>query len=131
MERLHGDIRDFKNYDFELNENVMIKAIIKAETDCDFKLGFPKFIKGLRKIKYDGDYFIELHFKEETAKTDIIEFLREVEIDSSKDWHKEQLKSGIDDYEHQLKDGLCGSLDFFGGNWLFQVEIYRVTEEYL
>ena len=22
-------------------------------------------------------------------------------------------------------------VDFFGGNWLFQVEIYRVTEEYL
>ena len=109
----------------------MIKAIIIAETDCDFKLGFPKFIKGLRKIEYDQDYFIELHLNEETAKIDIIDFLREVEINSSKDWHKEQLKSGIDEYEQQLKEGLCGSLDFFGGNWLFQVEMYRVTEEYL
>lgn len=109
----------------------MIKAIIIAETDCDFKLGFPKFIKGLRKIEYDQDYFIELNLNEETAKTDIIDFLREVEINSSKDWHKEQLKSGIDEYEQQLKGGLCGSLDFFGGNWSFQVEMYRVTEEYL
>ena len=84
----------------------MIKVIIKAETDCDFKLGFPKFIKGLRKINYNGDYFIELHLNEETAKTDIIKFLREIEIDSSKDWHKEHLKLGIDDYEHQLKKGI-------------------------
>ena len=52
----------------------MIKAIIIAETDCDFKLGFPKFIKGLRKIEYDQDYFIELNLNEETAKTDIIDF---------------------------------------------------------
>ena len=109
----------------------MIKVIIKAETDGDFKLGFPKFIKGLRIIKYDQDYFIELHLDEETAGEDIIEFLREVEIDSSKDFHKGQLKSGIDDYEHQLKNGLCGSFDFFGGNWLFQVQMFRVTEEYL
>lgn len=109
----------------------MIKVIIIVETDNDFILGFPKFIKGLKKIKYNGDYFIKLHFHEETAKTDIIEFLRGIEIDSSKEWHNEQLKTGINDYEKQLKNELCGSLDFFSGNWLFQVEVYRITEEYL
>jgi len=110
----------------------MIKVIIKAETDDDFKLGFPKFIKGLRKIKYDSNYFIKLELEENTAKTDIIEFLREIEMESSKDWHKGQFKLGVDTYEQQLENALCGSLDFFGGgNWSFQVEVYRVTEEYL
>jgi hypothetical protein len=109
----------------------MIKVIINVETDCDFKLGFPKLIKGLRQIRYDEDYFIELHLNEETAKTDVIEFLREVDIYSSKEWHKEQLEIGIDDYEIQLKNGLCSSFDFFGGNWLFKIEMCRVTEECL
>jgi hypothetical protein len=109
----------------------MIKAIIRAETDSDFKLGFPRFITGLRTIKYNGNYRIELHLEEETAKIDIIEFLRGIIIDSSKEWHEELLKAGIDDYEQQLKNGLCGSKDFFGGNWLFHVELYRVEEEYL
>ncbi len=106
----------------------MIKTIIKVETDSDFTLGFPRFIKGLRKISFDVDYFIELHFKEETVKTDIIEFLRSVEINSSKFWHKEQLKSGIDGYENQLKNELCSSRDFFGGNWSFQIYMYRFGE---
>ena len=44
MERLHGDIRDFKNYDFELNEkdtkelhrNITIKSsVMKCYRCCN------------------------------------------------------------------------------------------------
>ena len=111
-----------------------IKAVIKVETDCDFKLGFPKFIKGLYKLKYDQDYLLELRLNEKTAKDDLIEVLKEIEIDSSKEWHQKDLKEGVLDYEKQLKEhGLSGTYSDIlgGGNWSFTVEISRVWEEFL
>ncbi len=112
----------------------MIKVIIKAETDSDFTLGFPKFIKGLYKIILDTNYYIELHLNEKTALEDLIDFLCQLDINSTKEWHKKDLNKGITDYVLQLKDkGLssCNSDLLGGGNWSLSVEVYRIKEEFL
>jgi hypothetical protein len=81
----------------------MIKVVIKVETDSDFILGFPKFTRGLRKIKYDQDYHIELEFPESTAVDNLLEFLKGLDIDSCKEWHKSSLDSGMAKYEELLR----------------------------
>ena len=110
----------------------MIKVVIKVETDSDFILGFPKFTKGLRKIKYEGDYEIQLEFPEESAIDDLLKFLKGIDIDSCKDWHKSTLDLGLARYEELLKsEGLTSSpFDLLGGgNWSFSILVFRVTEE--
>jgi hypothetical protein len=110
----------------------MIKVVIKVETDSDFILGFPKFTRGLRKIKYDQDYHIELEFPESTAVDNLLEFLKGLEIDSCKEWHKGILESGLVNYETVLRnEGLtsCPTDLLGGGNWSFSILVFRVTEE--
>lgn len=109
-----------------------IKVVIKVETDGDFYLGFPKYIHGLYKLKYNEGYYIELHLSEKTAKEKLIKFLKEIEIDSSKEYHKEDLKTGILNYEKQLNDiGLSSTYTDIlgGGNWSFIVNVSRVWIE--
>lgn len=111
-----------------------IKVVIRVETDSDFILGFPTFIKGLKKIKKNEDYYIELEFDEKSAKKDLVTFLKGVDIKSSKEWHKETLSKGIIKYEDYMNQhGLTSSYNDLlgGGNWSFSVEVIKITQEYL
>ena len=88
-------------------------------------MGFPKFIRAARfKIKRNYDYKINLEFDETNAKDNLIHFLNELEIDSCKEWHKEDLKKGIDSYIQQLNEKGLSSCEvdiLGGGNWSFSI----------
>lgn len=112
----------------------MIRLNIEVETDADFVLNFlvPKNALEYTIKKYSGGYKIEVDFyqKEEDVRDHIISFLESIVIDSSKDWHKEQLKEGIENYKQLMeKEGLRSYGDMLGGNWQFLISLNRITEE--
>lgn len=109
------------------------KATIRVKTDGDFKLVFPPIIKGSYNINHKNGYSYKIKMKL-GSEDELIRFLEGISIDSSKEWHKEDLKQGVQDHKKQLILGGLGSnyQDLLGGgNWSFSVEVIKVTKEYL
>lgn len=122
-------IEEFKN---KPNIFTYIKVLIEVETDTDFSLIIPNY--NLYKLEYNQDYKIELRLDVESAKDDIIKFLKDIKINSSKDFHESTLTKSILDYQKQLDEiGISSSkFDLLGGgNWRFTIDVKKITEEFL
>jgi len=112
----------------------MIRLNIEVETDGDFTLDIPtpKNAREYKIKKFSGGYEVRVDFyqKEGVIQEHIVSFLESISIDSSKDWHKEQLKEEIENYKTLMeKEGLRSYGDMLGGNWQFLVSLNRITEE--
>ena len=109
-----------------------IHAEIVVESYGDFSLDFTLPHKGEYEISNRGNYNFKLTLEEDNAVEVISDFLRSFTIHSSKDWHKKDLKEGIEKYLKQLSKGLCSSEDFLGGgNWTFRVDVTKLSKTYL
>jgi len=112
----------------------MIRLNIEVETDNDFSLDFNTPNKALEYIikKFEGGYTMEVDFyqNETDVVEHIIDFLENIKINSSKDWHEEDLREGVAGYKKILKEkGLQSCGDILGGNWQFLITLDRINVE--
>jgi hypothetical protein len=110
------------------------KVKIKIDTDSDFTLMYdiPKFPYKFKSIGGKISMTIYLTDVEEKAKTQLVEFLRILSINTYKDNLKEIFEERVYRYSEELYDqGLHSNHNLLSGNYEMEVIILKQHSEYL
>ena len=112
-----------------------IEVEIAIETDGDFNLSFksPKnclyTISNYKiNLKYDFEWW-----DEKTIKESLINFLKDVQMNTSKDYLKESFDEGKENLIKSINENLFEfHTDILGGgNWSFVLNAKRITTQYI